>query len=71
MDKVGRPDIDAFQTVMLREGEGGRDSTELAEIQRGFFVSFGYSKHAEDECNAFFKRTGRIHQVVDCAGNSG
>ena len=32
-DKVGRPDIDAFQAVMEREGEGGR--------QRGFFVSFG------------------------------
>ena len=23
MDKVGRPDIDAFEAVMLREGEGG------------------------------------------------
>ena len=35
MDKVGRPDIDAFRAVMLREGENGR--------QRGFFVAFGYS----------------------------
>jgi hypothetical protein len=51
MDKVGRPDIDAFEAVMEREGEGGR--------QRGFFVSFGYTKDAEHECAAFHKRTGR------------
>ena len=35
-DKVGRPDIDAFEAVMEREGEGGR--------QHGFFVAFGYSR---------------------------
>ena len=29
VDKVGRPDIDAFEAVMEREGKGGR--------QRGFF----------------------------------
>jgi hypothetical protein len=51
-DKVGRPDIDQFEAVMEREGEGGR--------QRGFVVSFGYSKDAEDECRAFFNRTKRI-----------
>jgi DNA modification methylase len=56
MDKVGRPDIDAFQAVMEREGEGGR--------QRGFFVSFGYTKDAEDECRAFFKRAGRITKLL-------
>jgi DNA modification methylase len=56
MDKVGRPDIDAFQAVMEREGEGGR--------QRGFFVSFGYTKDAEDECRAFFKRAGRIIKLL-------
>src|ERR1700729_4015638 len=56
MDKVGRPDIDAFQAVMLREGEGGR--------QRGFFVAFGYTKDAEDECAAFFKRTKRIIKLL-------
>ena len=55
-DKVGRPDIDAFQAVMEREGEGGR--------QRGFFVAFGYSKDAEDECRAFFKRTKRIIKLL-------
>jgi hypothetical protein len=36
---VSRPDIDAFEVVMLREGEGRR--------QRGFFVSFEYTKDAE------------------------
>jgi len=62
-DEVGRPDIDAFQAVMEREGEGGR--------QRGSFVSFGYTKDAEDECRAFFKRTKRIiklltvHEILD------
>jgi hypothetical protein len=54
MDKVGRPDIDAFKAVM--EGEGGR--------QRGFFVSFDYTKNAEAECRAFFKRTGRIIKLL-------
>jgi hypothetical protein len=56
MDKVGRPDIDAFQAVMLREGEGGR--------QRGFFVAFGYTADAHAECAAFFKRTGRIIRLL-------
>jgi DNA modification methylase len=56
MDKVGRPDIDAFEAVMEREGEGGR--------QRGFFVSFGYTKDAEQECTAFHKRTGRIIKLL-------
>lgn len=55
-DRVGRPDIDAFQAVMEREGEGGR--------QRGFFVSFGYTKDAEQECAAFHRRTGRIIKLL-------
>ena len=55
-DKVGRPDIDAFEAVMLREGKGGR--------QRGFFVAFGYSSDAERECAAFYKRTGRIIKLL-------
>jgi DNA modification methylase len=56
VDKVGRPDIDAFEAVMEREGEGGR--------QRGFFVAFGYSRDAEQECAAFHKRTGRIIKLL-------
>jgi hypothetical protein len=56
MDKVGRPDIDAFEAVMEREGRGGR--------QRGFFVAFGYTQDAHDECARFHKRTGRIIKLL-------
>jgi hypothetical protein len=52
----GRPDVDAFQAVMEREGEGGR--------QRGIFVAFGYSKDAEQECAAFDRRTGRMIKLL-------
>ncbi len=55
-DKVGRPDIDAFQAVMEREGEGRR--------QRGFFVAFGYTRDAEQECVAFHRRTRRIIKLL-------
>ncbi|MBN2136738.1 MAG: restriction endonuclease [Sedimentisphaerales bacterium] len=47
-DKVGRPDIDAFEAVMMRE-----------DRRKGFFVSFGYSADATREIGAFFKRTGK------------
>jgi len=47
-DKVGRPDIDSFEAVMMRE-----DRT------KGFFVSFDYSSDAINEIQAFFKRTGK------------
>jgi DNA modification methylase len=47
-DKVGRPDIDAFEAVMMRE-----DRT------KGFFVSFDYSGDAMSEIQAFFKKTGK------------
>ncbi len=55
-DKVGRPDIDNFEAMMIREGENGR--------QRGFFVAFGYTRDAERECAAFHKRTGRIIKLL-------
>ena len=55
-DKVGRPDIDAFEAVMEREGQGGR--------QRGFFVAFGFTRDAEQECAAFYRRTGRIIKLL-------
>jgi len=51
-----RRGIDQFEAVMEREGEGGR--------QRGFFVSFGDSRDAEQECAAFHKRTGRIVKLL-------
>ncbi len=60
VDKVGRPDIDAFEAVMERENR-----------QRGFFVSFGYTSDAEKECAAFYKRTGRwiklltVQEILD------
>jgi len=56
MDKVGRPDIDAFEAVMEREGQNGRS--------RGFFVAFGYTSDAEAECAAFHRRTGRIIKLL-------
>ncbi len=56
VDKVGRPDVDKFEAVMEREGPDGR--------QRGFFVAFGYTQDAEDECAAFYKRTGRVIKLL-------
>ncbi len=53
VDKVGRPDIDHFEAVMTRE-----------ERQRGFFVAFGYTRGADQECAAFHKRTGRIIKLL-------
>ncbi len=48
-DKVGRPDIDSFEAMMMRE-----------ECDKGFFVSFDYSSDALSECQHFFKRTGKV-----------
>ena len=47
-DKVGRPDIDSFEAVMIRE-----------DRQKGFFISFDYSQDALREIQAFFKKTGK------------
>src|SRR5579859_579979 len=47
-DKVGRPDIDKFETVMMRENR-----------TRGYFVAFDFSSDAFREMDAFFKRSGR------------
>jgi len=47
-DKVGRPDIDSFEAVMMRE-----------DRNKGFFVSFDYSQDALHEIQAFFKKTGK------------
>jgi hypothetical protein len=52
-DKVGRPDIDSFEAVMARE-----------ERQRGFFVSFGFTSDAEQECAAFHRKSGRIIKLI-------
>lgn len=48
-DRVGRPDIDAFQAVMMRE-----------DRQKGFFVAFDYTGDARIEIDRFFRQTGRV-----------
>jgi len=48
-DKVGRPDVDAFQTVLMRE-----------DRIKGFFVGFAFSSDAFAEIGAFFKRSGKV-----------
>jgi restriction endonuclease Mrr len=48
-DKVGRPDIDAFEAVLMRES-----------CEKGFFVSFDYSADALSEIEQFFKRSHKV-----------
>jgi hypothetical protein len=48
-DKVGRPDIDSFEAVMMRE-----------DCDKGFFVAFDYSGDALTEVSRFFQRSGKI-----------
>ena len=48
-DKVGRQDIDLFETAM-----------ERSKRAKGFFVGFDYTSDAEREIDAFFKRTGHV-----------
>lgn len=48
-DKVGRPDIDAFEAMMTR-----------TDRTKGFFVSFDYSQDAMREIGAFFKKSGKV-----------
>jgi DNA modification methylase len=47
--RVGRPDIDKFEAVLMRENK-----------TKGVFVSFGYTVDAETEIDQFFRRTGRV-----------
>jgi hypothetical protein len=48
-DRVGRPDIDAFETAM-----------ERAERTKGFFVAFDYSDDALREIDGFFRKSGKV-----------
>jgi len=48
---------------MEREDETGR--------QRGFFVSFGCTKDAHDECAAFHRRTGKLIKLLTAGGDFG
>ena len=43
-DKVGRPDIDAFETAMRR-----------SKREKGFFIAFDYTEDALREIDRFFK----------------
>lgn len=52
-DKVGRPDIDAFETAMRR-----------AKSEKGFFVSFDYSGDALREIDRFFREEHKIIVVL-------
>jgi hypothetical protein len=45
-ERVGRPDIDAFEAVMHREDRA-----------KGFMVAFSYTSDAVAEANAFQKKT--------------
>lgn len=49
MDKVGRPDIDSFEAVLMRENR-----------PKGFFVAFDYSHDAMREADAFFRREHKV-----------
>ena len=59
-DKVGRPDIDAFEAVMTRE-----------ERTKGFFVAFDYTGDAMREIDAFFRKSGKsiialtVREILD------
>jgi hypothetical protein len=46
---TGRPDIDAFEAMMMRE-----------DCEKGFFVLFDYSADALSEIGSFFKRSHKV-----------
>ena len=48
-DKVGRPDVDSFEAMMMRE-----------ECDKWFFVAFDYSSDAMTEVGRFFKQSGKV-----------
>jgi site-specific DNA-methyltransferase (adenine-specific) len=48
-DKVGRPDIDSFEAVMMR-----------IKPTKGFIVGFGFTGEVFTEISQFFKRSGKV-----------
>jgi hypothetical protein len=48
-DRVGRPDIDAFEAVMTRE-----------DRQKGFFIAFDFTEDALEEVGRFFRSDHRV-----------
>ncbi len=59
-DKAGRPDIDAFEAMMMRE-----------DRPKGFFVSFDFTEDATREIHRFFKQSGKaiialtVREILD------
>jgi hypothetical protein len=59
-DKVGRPDIDAFEAVMMRE-----------ERMLGYFVGFEFTRGALFEIDRFRRKEGReikpltVREILD------
>ena len=59
-DRVGRPDIDAFEAVLMRENR-----------TKGFFVAFEYTADALAEIDRFFRRSGKavvpltVQEILD------
>jgi hypothetical protein len=49
LENVARPDIDAFEAMMMRE-----------DCEKGFFGSFDYSSGALQEIESFFKRSHKV-----------
>jgi hypothetical protein len=52
-DKAGRPDIDMFEAVMMRENR-----------TKGYFIAFDFSSDAAHEVGAFFKREHRTISLI-------
>jgi site-specific DNA-methyltransferase (adenine-specific) len=52
-DKVGRPDIDQFEAVMIREKRA-----------IGFFIAFDYTSDALTEISEFFRRSGLMIKAL-------
>jgi hypothetical protein len=48
-DKAGRPDIDAFEAVMMRENR-----------EKGFFVAFDFTGDAMTEIDSFFRKQHKV-----------
>ena len=59
-DKAGRPEIDAFEAVMMR-----------TDRPKGFFVSFDFTSDALQEISRFFKQSGKsiipftVREILD------
>jgi DNA modification methylase len=51
-DKIGRPDVDAFETAMLRENR-----------TKGFMVGFDFTQDAEREIRRFKAKAGRTIEM--------